>query len=210
MRCTTDHYDALYARWLPGAGRLLDEAAYLPGMKVMDLCGGTGAVSRECLRRGADPSTIHLLDLNPRCDAVGITSHTGDANHLERILSTNHFGTFDLIVCRQAAAYLDWDPLMIGWLKELLKPGGRLVFNMFTEPRWALKTYKYEGKRFFEASAYLGRTIWHVQAGLGVGYDVTRFQWHNPMVLKRRLGFHFDRLSIKARGRSQTWTCIRG
>ncbi len=67
FRCTTDHYATLYARWLARPGTLLDLAGYEPGQRVLDLCGGTGAVSQECLRRGANPSTIMLVDLNPRC-----------------------------------------------------------------------------------------------------------------------------------------------
>jgi len=211
LRCTTDNYEALYARWLEKPGRLLDHAGYEPGQAVLDLCGGTGAISLECLRRGADPSTISLLDLNPRCEDDRITSYEGDANFLGRTFDTLHpecFKSFDLAVIRQAAAYLRWSVFMINWLRLLIKPGGKLVFNLFVKPRWSLKTYKYGGRRFFEASGHFKRTVFHVQASPGLGVDLTQFKWHNPADLMKRLILWFD-VEIRSNGRTQTWTCVR-
>ena len=66
--CSTDKYDVLYAPWLRDPGRLLDLAEYRPGEKLLDLCGGTGAVSKVALQRcGGEKSDITLLDINPRC-----------------------------------------------------------------------------------------------------------------------------------------------
>ena len=75
LNCTTDKYGALYAKWLKNPGTLLDLAGYEPGMRVLDLCGGTGAVSEECLRRGGSPSDLVLMDLNPRCPGFNIEGH---------------------------------------------------------------------------------------------------------------------------------------
>jgi len=190
LSCTTDQYDALYARWLTQPGVLLDHAGYMPGQMVLDLAGGTGAVSLECLRRGADPSTIHLLDLNPRCPDDRITQFKGDATQLGEVFKGDQpgcHGRYDLIVCRQAAAYLDWHVFMLGWLRAILKPGGKLVFNTFVRPRWSLKTYKHEGRRFIEASAHFRRRVVHIQAADGLGYDVTKFRWHDAAALEEDL-----------------------
>jgi len=210
-RCTTDAYEALYARWLANPGKLLDAAGYEPGQMVLDFCGGTGAISRECIWRGADPSTIHLLDLNPRCEDDRITVFQGDAQNLGAIFGDDQpgcHGRYDLVICRQAAAYLSWHIYMVSWLYALIKPGGKLVFNTFVRPRWSVKTYKHEGRRFFEASGHLLRQVVHVQASPGLGYDVTRFHWHDEEKLKQRLSGLFE-VTIETRGRSQTWTCVR-
>jgi|APSaa5957512576_1039674.scaffolds.fasta_scaffold64054_2 16S rRNA G966 N2-methylase RsmD len=95
MNCTTDKYDALYARWLEKPGTLLDLAGYEPGQTVLDLCGGTGAVSLECLDRGAGPAEVTLLDLNPRCSSDRILSIKGDANHLGRAVARHAEGKQD-------------------------------------------------------------------------------------------------------------------
>jgi len=211
LRCTTDNYAQLYARWLDNPGKLLDYAGYKHGMTVLDLCGGTGAISKECVWRGADPATITLLDLKPRCEDDRITIYAGDADHLGETFGDRQpecLGSFDLIICRQAAAYLDWQRFMLTWLKSLLKPGGKLVFNLFVRPRWALKTYKHGGRRFIEASAYFGRKVYHLQASPGLGYDVTRFRWHDPVELEWWMSLWFD-VDVKTSGRSQTWTCTR-
>ena len=202
LRCTTDKYAALYARWLANPGGLLDLAGYVPGQRLLDLCGGTGAVSLEALRRGADPSTVMLVDLNPRCPDERIEQVAGDADNLGVTVFGKRqpacWNSFDVIVIRQAAAYLEWDAFSLLWLRSLLKPGGKLAFNLFTKPKRSFKTYKYEGRRYIEASWFRGRTVWHLQASPTIGWDVTRFRWLDSEKLVRRLrqfGFHVEILS---------------
>ena len=129
-RCTTDAYDALYARWLKNPGTLLDVVGYEPGQRVLDLCGGTGAISLECLRRGADPSTLLLADLKPRCPDARVPSRQGDFQY-PTLLFEGRQGIkdpltptdqFDIIVIRQAAAYLWWFKHQIDWLYILFGP----------------------------------------------------------------------------------------
>ena len=198
--CTTPAYAAIYARWLANPGGLLDFAGYTPGERLLDLCGGTGAVSQEALRRGADPASIMLVDLNPRCPDP-IRQETADANGVFA------WGRqFDLIVIRQAAAYLDWDRGLVTHLWRLLATSqGRLVFNLFVRPKWSAQTYRYEGRRFFEASGYFGRTVWHVQAGRA-GVDVSRFRWLDTDDLRHRLERWFV-VEVQEKGASQRWLC---
>jgi len=211
LRCTTDNYEQLYARWLVNPGRLLDVADYQPGMKVLDLCGGTGAVSLECVRRGADPDTLTLLDLNPRCQDMRIHQLQGDANHLGDVFGEAQpdcHGRYDRIVIRQAAAYLDWHVFMVMWLRGLLAKDGVLVFNTFRRPRWSLQTYKFNGRRYFEASWYFGRTVYHVQASPGLGWDMTKFRWFSEEDMRRRLDRFFN-VAVLTNDKTQTWLCTR-
>jgi len=210
LRCTTDQYACVYARWLTYPGGLLDLAGYKPGDRLLDLCGGTGAVSLEALRRGADPSTIMLVDLNPRCPDPRIDQVVGDADNI----GPSVFGrrqpeclhSFNVIVIRQAAAYLAWNTPMVLWLASLLQPGGKLVFNTFAKPKWAVKTYKHGGTRYFEASGYWGNTVMHLQAAPGIGWDVSKFQHLTEEDVCTALALVFDTYVISD-GKSVRWLC---
>lgn len=189
--CTTEDYDRLYARWVQvNPGGLLDLAQYQPGEEVLDLCGGTGAVSRECLRRGASPKTITLVDLNPRNPPLGIRVWQGNANDLSLVFADNQ--RYNLVVCRQAAAYLDWTPRMVRSLWNTMAKDGRLAFSIFRKPkRFSVKTYLFGGRQFMEASARLGRTVYHLQLSDENILDVTRFRWYKPMELYKVLSPYF-------------------
>lgn len=212
--CTTDKYDALYERWLAAPGRLLDLAGYKPSMRLLDLCGGTGAVSKEALKRGSRPEDICLFDLNPRYHEVPVVQ--GDVNDLRwgHGLSPERFDSgFDLIVCRQAISYFDlWaiGPVISlpGSIEYLLAPGGKFVFNVFVKPKWSLKTYKLNGRRFFEASWFCGRQVYHVQASPGLGFDISRFFWYKEEELRRAFWIYFD-IEVHSEGASQRWVCTR-
>lgn len=184
LDCTTPLYDALYARWLERPGDLLDLVGYKPGEKLLDLCGGTGAVSREALRRGTPASRITLYDRYPRAFGLDVEQVAGNAEDMGDKLRDMR-GTYDVIVCRQAIAYVDLDRhgrTFFRAVHALLKPGtGRFVFNTFRKPKWAWSIYRYgePPQRFIEASAYMGRRVWHLQASPGLGFDVSRFWWHH-------------------------------
>jgi hypothetical protein len=77
-------------------------------------------------------------------------------------------------------------------ISTVLGDGGRFVFNAFVKPRWALKSYQLNGTRFFEASGYVGNTVVHLQAGLGLGFDVTKFRWHRDWELDEALAPYFE------------------
>lgn len=219
LDCTTDRYNLLYARWLEKPGDLLDLADYRPGMKLLDLCGGTGAVTHEALRRGADPKSLTLYDLNPRLTgAPGVRCVRGRA---ERLLDTlDDYDAFDLIVCRQAIAYIDLqhDPhaLPIGGrftnaIWNLLKPGGKFVFNSFVRPRWAWKSYTHGGHRYIEASGWLpslrGGRVGHLQWCRGQGVDATLFRWHTELEL--HLALERFEIDLRRSERGLRWVCTR-
>lgn len=201
LACTTDKYDELYARWIPGAEQLLDLGKFRPGNRLLDLCGGTGTVSKAALFRWSiTPArwlyypNITLLDLNPRCTEEIVHQVKGDARQIRR-----YFGprSFDLVICRQAIAYIEMEdlPLLFEHIAETLTPsaagGGRFVFNNFRKPRWFAKTYRYNGRRYFEAAGHLGDTVYHLQASPQIGIDATCFRWHPHDELLPLLEPHF-------------------
>lgn len=214
LSCTTDRYDTLYSRWLERPGALLDIAQWKPGQTLLDLCGGTGAVSREALRRGALRGEITLVDLNPRCPDDRVRQIQGQAERIGWMLD-GEWDTFDVIVCRQAVAYLslEGNPGMyfLPSVRALLKPGGRFALNSFNEPRWALKNYVHEGRRFLEASGYLGRHVVHAQVllGAGGGLDVTHFRWYPPLELGAKLRQTFPWVERQSSATSTRWVCTK-
>ncbi len=173
LDCTTDTYDRLYSRWLDRPGALLDWAKFKHTDKLLDLCGGTGAISKEALERNA--KQVWLLDLNPRIKDPRIEPITCRAEDLG---GRNHrsYPDWDLVICRQALGYLDL-PKLSESLRNVLAPRGRFVFNTFLNPKWSLKTYLFKNERFLEASANIGRHCFHLQAMDG-DFDITHFRWH--------------------------------
>jgi len=244
LACTRDDYAELYARWLIEPGKLLDLAELKSGERVIDLCGGTGIVAREAVRRGA--ASAFVVDLNPRVDDSTIDhSQTdyrlvppfrGRAEEVDQLLAAHvetlhairstsllsdtrgcmgascrcrrYSPDFDLVVCRQAIGYLDLQQTARA-VAKVLRPGGRFVFNCFQRPRWALKTYVHDGKRFIEASGYIGRTVMHVQAAPGIGIDVTKFRWHREIELDRALDHFFSMIKKVRSERSLYYVCTK-
>jgi SAM-dependent methyltransferase len=173
LSCTTPLYDQLYARWLGYADEPLCWGQWLPHMALLDLCGGTGAVSKAALKEGG--RDITLFDLRPRCGLHGVVEVRGDVNRGDLRVQPWH-RRFDFIVCRQSLAYLNLRELTES-IPDMLRPGGRFVVNTFRQPRWKLDLYRHEGEPFAEASAYFGKQVFHLQAGRA-GVDVTAFRWH--------------------------------
>ncbi len=170
--CTTPDYDEIYAPWLANPGQLLDLCNWQPGMTLLDLCGGTGAVSREAIRRGADPDDITLIDLSPRAHNLGIRQWVYSAEMLRHVdLRAN----FDRVVMRQAVGYLDFSSLAPTFegVRRHLAPAGKFAFNAFVAPR---RFVRVRGQHL-EAGFAWGRTVWHLQT-VGLKWDLSRFQWH--------------------------------
>ena len=194
LDCTTEKYDDLYDRWLDKPGSLLDWASYAPTKhRLLDLCGGTGAVSKAALERGAEK--VWLLDLNPRVKDPRIETLQGRVEDLhggkfdplgyyeDDPLDRRGLPSWNLVVCRQAIGYLDL-PRVAASLASVVAPGGYFVFNTFSKPKWSWTSYRRTSsewtRRYIEASGYLGRTVFHFQARLGGGggFDVSSFRWH--------------------------------
>lgn len=209
--CTTASYNELYARYLQNPGFLLELANHQPQHQLLDLCGGTGALTRAALAAGTAPSHITLLDLNPRLANENIRQIKNNVQDGLKQLVTEQ-QSFDSVICRQAFAYLD----VIGdagielamMLANLIKPGGKFVFNTFIRPRFHFKTYRYQGQRYIEMAGYFQRRVFHLQINLWRGYDLTISKWHK----EERIYAIFNplfKIETQWRENAMYWICTR-
>ncbi len=198
--CTTEDYDRIYAPWVARGTDLLDWSGWRTNQTLLDLCGGTGVIAREALAQGAT-QPVHLFDLNPRCDIPGVIQTKGNANHVGDYYEPQQF---DVVVCRQAMAYLDPDVFFVS-IARIIKPGGCLVFNTFWDspPTVGAKTMVFEGTRFAEAHVNLFDRIWHVQARLDwpPSVDVSMFRHHHFMHMWVMMERHFN-MHAECQGKS--------
>jgi SAM-dependent methyltransferase len=222
-RCTTDKYDTLYSRYLEDPGRLLEVAHWEPGMALLDLCGGTGAVSLEAMRRGGFPDDIILADLNPRCPDTQIRQLRGNLNQLASTLEATPEqgprrpvdlrGIFDVVVCRQAMAYLDLDTEWFRSLATYMKPGGVFVFNVFRWPRrasrWVWKSYFWKDRKFYEAGFCGKEYVYHLQASPGLGFDVTKFRGYSTAELAAWVSKAGFEAGFSRKGNTIDWRCTK-
>lgn len=221
FNCTTDRYNEIYAPWLANPRHLLHLAEYQPGKdRLIDLCGGTGAVTKAAVfgpwgkGRPIPEPDITLVDLNPRLDWEWTSDHcrqvAGDAERLDEVLGPRSLGAYDVVICRQAMAYLDPEKTAAA-VARVLRPGGRFVFNTFVQPRrFGFRRYDYNGVKFGEAHLFWRGKVYHLQARLShrPGYDISVFHYHPENRLRKALSPWFD-FRVDRTGRSLRWVCTR-
>lgn len=203
FKCTTKRYDKLYSRWLRSPGDLLDLGGYDPAKdRLLDLCGGTGAVALEAVRRGA-AARVALVDLNPRCVHPRIQPFKADVCR-QRL----EVGLFDLCVIRQAVGYLDMHAVASS-LSGTMPPGSRLVFNTFRNPRWRATVYRDQGRSYLELSGHFGSRVVHAQVSPSVGVDISAFRYQGEEELLTDMCPWFLVRRIERTTRSARYLMIR-
>lgn len=210
--CTTNKYADLYARWLENPNKLLKLGGLQVGDRVIDLCGGTGIVAQAALDWGA--SYVVVADLNPRVRLSDsrlqpIVARAESIDVAMRFVEYRLYGDsrtdgfdldkpFDFVVCRQAIGYVDIQKTAFA-VANVLRPGGRFVFNTFKRPKWSWASYAINERNFYEASGFIGRTVFHIQMSPQVGIDITKFRWHTEDELDAAFMplFEIDKTSSK-------------
>lgn len=209
MRCTSPYYDALYAKWLDRPGELLEQASYRPEEWLLDLCGGTGIVSRQALSMGGQH--VFLADIAPRCPEPGVVQfETSAEKAFEKfgtwvIFSTAHerpVSLFDVVVCRQAINYLDLEQTAFS-LSCMCKAGARFVFNTFHDaPRYRFRCYDHEERFYAEASLRVCDRVMHLQHRFPFLFDFTVFRAYTEGQFRKALEPFFRLVEIRRSGNS--------
>ena len=143
-RCFNDRADYrrsdLHVRM---AKRFIQFAAPQSGERVLDIATGTGFVAIPTARLVGEMGAVVGVDISPGMleqAAEEITATGIDNLHLvEADAETldNPVEHFDLITCCNALPYMaDVPGALIHW-REFLRPGGRLVFNCWSENSYA-------------------------------------------------------------------------
>lgn len=111
---------------------LLDTAGIGAGMRVLDLCCGTGVLAGAAAARGA---VIHGLDFSPamlavarsRLPAVTFVEGDGEAPPFPD-------ASFDAVVANFGIHHLPQPLRALAAARRILKPGGRLAFTVWVAP----------------------------------------------------------------------------
>jgi demethylmenaquinone methyltransferase/2-methoxy-6-polyprenyl-1,4-benzoquinol methylase len=119
-------------------------AAVQPGMKVLDIAGGTGDLARAFARQVGETGCVVLSDINEAMLRVGrdrlldqgVVVPTGvcDAEHLPFAS-----GTFDLLSVAFGLRNMTRKDAALAEMARVLRPGGRLLVLEFSQPAQALR-----------------------------------------------------------------------
>lgn len=136
-----EHYDTGLGPhiFVDFADRLTAAACEGAATNVIELAAGTGIVSRK-LRDSLPPETPLLVtDLNPPMLQVAKAKFSEGENVDFAVANAMDLAfedaTFDLMVCQFGVMFFPDKPASFREAARVLKPGGRYLFNVFSEMR---------------------------------------------------------------------------
>jgi SAM-dependent methyltransferase len=111
---------------------LLDAVRLCPGIHLLDVATGPGALAAEAARRGARPVGV---DLSPRMIELARRLHAGvefreaDVEHLPFADAM-----FDAIICGFGLGHFPRPEMAVAECVRILKPGGRMALSWWDGP----------------------------------------------------------------------------
>jgi ubiquinone/menaquinone biosynthesis C-methylase UbiE len=108
-------------------GPLLDAVRLAPGMRLLDVPTGSGALAAEATRRGASVIGIDIsseMVAQARKRHPGLDFRVGDVEHLPVA-----DGTLDAVVCAFGIGHFPYPEASVAECLRTLKPGGRIAFS---------------------------------------------------------------------------------
>jgi SAM-dependent methyltransferase len=111
---------------------LLRAVHIAPGMRLLDVATGPGALAAEAARRGARPIGV---DLAPRMIALARRLHphiTFQAADIEQLPFAE--SAFDLVCCGFALGHIPRPEASLAECMRVLAPGGRIAFSWWDDP----------------------------------------------------------------------------
>lgn len=177
------------------------------GDKIVDLCGGTGRLTKELLK--LDCGTTYV-DVSTRMLLPELQDHVErihmDAKTFFEWCDNKYNGVF----CQQGVNY---------WLTEktaellagVIVPGGFFVFNTFREcpPTYPMaKEYEIGDRKYVEVAWRVDGIVHHVQCCEGYAPHVTKFAYISPKQFREWLEPYF-KLEEHVRGKTAIWKAVR-
>jgi SAM-dependent methyltransferase len=213
-------YEVLYARYREHpVSDLIDLAGDVKDKVVWDLCCGGGALSGECIRRGAAKviAVDKCGDMTSRLKYAAQNTGCWDGRFRLEIAEVQNYipvsiaPTPDFVFCRQAVNYWLNDRAARDLASQMGK-GSVFVFNTFNRKppeKPIAKEYEYEGHNFVEVSwLALPDVVHHVQIRQDMPPHITAFRWIPQSEFIRMLGSAYD-VEVKERGAASLYRCVR-
>jgi SAM-dependent methyltransferase len=113
-------------------GRWLDEAGVAPGMRVLDVGCGPGAVTELLLARVGPEGRVVGIDRAPTLLAIAAARNPDPrASFVEADLEVGllDLGTFDAVIGRRVLMYLRDPAATLARMAERVRPGGLVLFQ---------------------------------------------------------------------------------
>ena len=185
----------------PWAEDLVERVDPQPGMRVLDVACGTGAVTRLVAPRvlpggqavGFDFSPA-MLEIARSLEVDGVEWHEGDAASLPFSDSE-----FDVLLCQQGMQFMPDKPAAAGEMARVLRPGGRA----------AISCWKTEAENPLAAAiSAAAEAVGWTEAAEGFG---TPFSFGDPDALESLLtGAGFDDVTVSRIERISVWPDVPG
>ncbi len=151
------------ARWLAAIERR-------PAPRILDLCAGTLACTREVLRRFSDTKVTAVDFCRPMLDR-GLAQLPESLRTRVSLICSDALqlevgpGSFDVVICSFAMRHLPQQDLLLQKIHSWLSPGGQLViFDFFRPGTFPAKVFHHTAGR------YLLPVMGQILGGFGPAY----------------------------------------
>ena len=202
-------YEELYKRYFKrDAKELIHLTKINQTDEILDLCGGTGRLSK-CLLNYTNHITYVDQEKDMTRKELKNTNIKIYHQTIQNFLEKNE-KKYDKVFCQQAINY--WFlSTNIEKLNNIIKPNGVFIFNTFykkpsTKPR--IKEYKIKEKQYLEISYLINHKVHHVQIEEGIPPHITTFDWIEENTFDTILSPYFT-IKKRKEGNTLIYICTK-
>ncbi|BAZ13943.1 type 11 methyltransferase [Calothrix sp. NIES-4071] len=193
FNCRTNYDSGRF--YIPIAKRLIEIANPQRAHQILDIATGTGIVALAAAEKVGAQSKIIGIDISAgmlsNAKQKLVASGLQNVEFIEADAELIDFGqdSFDVILCSLAICYLTDIPAALHKWHSFLKPGGKLVFNAWTENAFTTSVL------FREVTARYGINVPNPNAPLGTPQKCQQLLksagFQNITIQKEQFGWYF-------------------